>query len=297
MDKKIRIESFKDVIYLTYCALHGRVPSRQRLLKMKLSGVYTVSLGHGLGEVCARVLLAAGVRDRRFTALYKREMQRRQVTSKNKKALTDRLEEEKIWYMPLYGDGLGALYPYKGTRHTCGAEILVDSKYRLRLLEIIEEMGFYTDRYGEGNFDIYTLPPLGRIDIYTGMLSVYPDDRAEDYYSCIKRRLISDKEGCQSYHLSQEDLYVYLLARDESFYKEGRFALSDVFDIFLYRRAFGSGLDREYIKRELRWLRLDGFERVLSKLADDLFCGSLPLSRECAKMLYGVAVSEVKGKR
>ena len=60
----------------------------------------------------------------------------------DKKQLFERLEQEKIWYMPLKGTIIKDLYPSIGMRQMSDFDILFDKEYAEIVRDILLDLGF-----------------------------------------------------------------------------------------------------------------------------------------------------------
>ena len=114
MNKQEYLKNTKDVIYLVYCALNERVPGRSRLEKTDLAGVYDIAQDHLLTAMCAMALESAGIKDDRFTQAMGKAIRKNAQLDIDRAQITKRLEQEKIWYMPLKGALLKDIYPRYG---------------------------------------------------------------------------------------------------------------------------------------------------------------------------------------
>ena len=54
------------LIYLIRCVLHNRIPAKEKLDKMDLSGVFAVAKAHSLAAIAAYALESAGIYDNAF---------------------------------------------------------------------------------------------------------------------------------------------------------------------------------------------------------------------------------------
>ncbi len=60
MDRREYIKAIKDVIYLAYCGVNGKIPGDARVRKMDITAVYEAANKHLLTAICAMSLESAG---------------------------------------------------------------------------------------------------------------------------------------------------------------------------------------------------------------------------------------------
>ena len=125
-------------------------------------------------------------------------------------------------------------------REMSDCDILFDSQYRNTVCELMQGMGYRRDSHGRCH-DVYFKPPVCNFEMHISLFGSTHQKRFADYYADVEQRLIRDKDN------------PFLM------------------DVFVYNRAKGSGLDREYIRSELSKLEIDGLEADLFKLSDKLF--------------------------
>ena len=268
MNKQEYLKNTKDVIYLVYCALNGRVPARSRLEKTDLAGVYDIAQDHLLTAMCAMALESAGIKDDRFTQAMGKAIRKNAQLDIDRAQITKRLEQEKIWYMPLKGALLKDIYPRYGMRQMSDNDILFDKTRADDVREIMESLGFKTKDFGHGNHDVYFKQPVSNFEMHHCLFS---QTSLHNYYQNVKDSLIKDDDNNFGYHFSNEDFYIYMLAHEYKHYQHGGTGIRSVVDIYVYLREYADTLDMEYIKAECRKLGIDEFELQSRSLAMDLF--------------------------
>ncbi|MBR1862922.1 MAG: nucleotidyltransferase family protein [Ruminococcus sp.] len=294
MNRQEYLKAVKDVIYLAYCAVNERVPSSGRVAKMDLDKVYKASESHLLTAMCAMALGSAGVRDERFTQAMGKAIRKNAQMDIDRGLLLERLEEEKIWYMPLKGALLKELYPEYGMRQMSDNDILFDRTRAGDVRRIMESLGFTTERFGAGNHDIYYKQPVSNFEMHTRLFTMTPGIRLYEYYDGIKDRLIKDEENSYGYHFTPEDFYVYMVAHEFKHYSAGGTGLRSLVDTYVYLKENCVSMDLEYIESQCRKLGIDEFERQSSSLAMSLFGGE-KLSAENKRMLSYIVFSGTYG--
>ena len=271
MNKQEYLKNTKDVIYLVYCALNGRVPGRSRLEKTDLAGVYDIAQDHLLTAMCAMALESAGIKDDRFTQAMGKAIRKNAQLDIDRAQIIKRLEQEKIWYMPLKGALLKDIYPRYGMRQMSDNDILVDSGRMEDVKNIMQSLGFTVEHYGHGAHDAYFKLPVSNFEMHHRLFDPEYYPQIHNYYQNIKDSLIKDDDNNFGYHFSNEDFYIYMLAHEYKHYQNGGTGIRSVVDIYVYLREYADTLDMEYIKAECRKLGIDEFELQSRSLAMDLF--------------------------
>lgn len=298
MDKREYIWAIKDVIYLAYCGVNGKIPSSARVQKMDISAVYEASQKHLLTAICAMSLESAGIKDDRFTQASAKAIRRIVQMDIDRAQLFEHFEKENIWYMPLKGSLLKDLYPKYGMRQMSDNDILFDSTRAEDVKRIMESMGFTCEHIGRGNHDVYYKQPVSNFEMHTGLFSdthiaLGLRDFVE-YYKNVKERLIKDENNACGYHFSNEDFYVFMTAHEYKHYSNGGTGLRSVLDTYVYLSKLGYKLDMQYIKTECKKLGMAEFESQSRSLAMNLF-GAKKLTEENKQMLKYIAFSGTYG--
>ena len=293
MDRREYIKAIKDVIYLAYCGVNGKIPGDARVRKMDITAVYEAANKHLLTAICAMSLESAGVKDERFTQAKGKAMRKYAQMDIDRAQLFERLEAAQIWYMPLKGSLLKDLYPKYGMRQMSDNDILFDSARARDVKQIMESMGFACERFGHGNHDVYFKKPVSNFEMHTSIIN-HNDNRIFEYYRNVKDRLIKDEDNNFGYHFSDEDFYIFMTAHEYKHYSNGGTGLRSVLDTNVYLTKPGDKLDMEYIEGECEKLGIAEFERQSRSLAMHLF-GGKKLTDEDKEMLRYIVFSGTYG--
>ena len=138
-------QTTKDLIYLVGCAVNGTVPDHVE--QMDPDGIYQTAARHLLSAAVSFALQRAGVKDERITASIAKSQKKAVILEAEKTALFRRFEEAHIRYMPLKGAVLKDYYPEFGMREMADYDILIDAERAADVREIMESLGFATERY------------------------------------------------------------------------------------------------------------------------------------------------------
>lgn len=265
-----------DMLYLAACELNSQKPDVQRVSTMDLSSIYRIAKRHSMTAIIYMSLDSTNALDYNSTTIKlwredkEKAIRKSLLLDAELSGLSLLLQKNKIWYMPLKGSILKHFYPKLGMREMSDCDILFDSQYRNTVCELMQGMGYRRDSHGRCH-DVYFKPPVCNFEMHISLFGSTHRKRFADYYADVEQRLIRDKDNPFLMHFSDEDFYIYLIAHAGKHYENAGTGIRTLMDVFVYNRAKGSGLDREYIRSELSKLELDGLEADLFKLSDKLF--------------------------
>ena len=282
------------LIYLVSCALNGIVPELARVERMDLPAVYRESERQMLTALAAVALASAGIRDPAFAESYAKAVRKAALLEAEFTALRQELESAEIWYLPLKGAVISRDYPAFGLRQMSDVDVLIDPARAADVREIMVRRGYSVESFGRDFHDVYHKPPVCSFEIHTALFSPIYTPAVRDYYARIEDRLLPD--GAYGRRLSDEDLYIYLLAHEYKHYSMGGTGLRSAADTYVFLKKHGAALDRTYIDGELKKLGLSDFEAQNRALAMDLFGGETLDAQETAMLDY-LATSGVYGDR
>ncbi len=263
--------ALKDAAWLAACAVKVEAPDPGRVAGMDIDALYEAADRHLLAGITAMALESAGVRDDRFTQAKGKAVRKAAAFDIELAAVLAKLEEEGIWHLPLKGCVIKDLYPRIGMRQMADVDILFDALRCKDVRAIMEGLGYRTERYGTEAHDEYTRPPVFSFEMHRMLFP--PDSVFYGYYSEIQSRMIPAEGSGYAFRLSDEDLYVYLIAHECKHYRGSGTGLRSLLDIWVYLRAKEGSLDRDYIGGELEKLGIAEFERRNRLLAARLFDG------------------------
>lgn len=269
-----------DAAYLAACAVDGKTPDAARTAAMDLSALYRFAEQHMLAGAVAMGLESAGVQNEAFTQAKGKIVRKAAILNTERAAVQEALEEAGVWYVPLKGCVLQALYPKLGMRQMADVDILIDDGRCDDVRRIMERLGFSTESFGRTHHDIYHKASLCSFEMHRMLFA--PGSELYGYYCDLTARYRTDGR-CR---FSDEDLYVYMIAHERKHYQAGGTGLRSLLDTYLYCRRKGETLDRAYIGGELEKLGLADFERANRKLSLRLFGGGTLTDADEAMLDY-----------
>ena len=291
------------LMYLIRCALNDKVPAKEKLDKMDLSGVFAVAKAHSLTAIAAYALESAGIYDNAFEEEKNKAIRKEIILNAEREKVLAKLEKAGIWYMPLKGIIIKDLYPQIGMRQMCDNDVLFDKAKIETLKHLMISLGFTMQHDDFGHDIVFTKQPLSNFEMHTALFGVGHDEVMNKHYDNIESRLIKDDNNHYGYHFSIEDFYVFMIAHEHKHYNLGGTGLRSLVDTYVYIKNYGDKMDMQYIQNECQKLRIAEYEEQNRKLAMSVLKGK-KLTDDYRKMLdyivfsgtYGTVQNSVKNK-
>ena len=130
-----------DMIYLTTCAINNEKPKQERIEKLNLPELFEVCQKHILTACVAYALESAGIKDSAFSQAKEKAIRKNILLDTERRTILRRLEEEKIWYMPLKGALLHNWYPKLGMRQ------MSDNDSSINTSQLAASSAFFASSY------------------------------------------------------------------------------------------------------------------------------------------------------
>ena len=258
-----------DLIYLSFCAIHGVVPEKERVKQLDLELLYKVADHQMMTAITALSLESAGIKNEVLTQAKGKAIRKEVLLDAERKSVQEKLEEAGIWYMPLKGAVLKDLYPAVGMRQMSDVDILIDDTRVKDVRRIMEELG-YKHVHRNPIHDDYFKLPVCNFEMHYRLFSA-ESYVFNNYYKRIKEKLIKDEHNNFGYHLCAEDFYIYIISHEYSHYMSRGTGLRPILDIFVFCEHHCDDLDWDYIEGELNELGITQFENKQRSLAYYLF--------------------------
>lgn len=278
-----------DLCYLVSCAVNDRVPDRERISSMDVDAILKLASKHMIGAAAAMALQDAGCQTEQTGSMIGKALRRAVLFETEWNNVRSKLEEAKIWYMPLKGAILKDYYPKYGMREMVDYDFLIDSSRQQDIKELMENLGFTADSYQETYHDVYKKPPVFNFQMHVRLFLSSKTPQITEYYENAEERLLG--EGYEK-HFTKEDFYLYIIAHEFKHYDYAGTGLRSLLDTYVYLKK--ENLDWDYVAREAAKLGLTEFERQNRELSMRLFDGE-DLTEEDIKILNYMVVSGVHG--
>lgn len=196
---------------------------------------------------------------------------REAVQQRELNTLLERFEQEKITVLPLKGCIIKFLYPKPEMRVMSDTDLLFDPKQAAQVRAVMNELGYETKKYGQGDTDFYISPAKMSYELHRSL-------RAEGYHESSRSFLQSltsyalPKRGYQYIlELPNEEHYAYLLCHFVKHLLNGGIGVRQVMDVYLCRHRWS--FHEKRLSLLLEKLELADFAAVLERLADAWFGG------------------------
>lgn len=270
--EKVKIRKiFDDLVWLSYCAVNKVKPDAEHIKDIDINLLFKAAQHHQLTAVTAYALESAGIYNPSFTQAKAKAMRKVGLMDAEMADLFRRMDDLGIWHMPLKGTVLKDYYPSFGMREMSDHDILMDETRTAEVRDILKGMGFKSEHFGEGNHDCYYKEPVCNFEIHRKLFGAFSDERMQEYYVDVNKRLIKDDNTGYGYHLSDEDFYIYLTAHEYKHFSAGGTGIRSLLDCYIYLKVKKDSLDFTYITGEMKKLGIAGFERKRKKLAIKIF--------------------------
>ncbi len=291
------------LMYLIRCALNDKVPAKEKLDKMNLSGVFAVAKAHSLTAIAAYALESAGIYDKAFEEGKNKAIRKEIIFDVERERVFAELEKAGIWYVPLKGIIMKDLYPQIGMRQMCDNDILFDKSKANEVRHIMEKLGFTTEVFDGDNHDTYHKPPVCNFEMHTALFLPQYGETINDYFEKIDGRIIQDSDSSHRYHFSMEDFYLYFLSHGHKHFNQGGIGLRFLVDVYVYNKEYGDKIRKQYIDYECKKLSIIDFENKIRELAFAVLNGN-KLSQKARMLLdymifsgtYGTIQNSINNK-
>lgn len=261
------------LMYLIRCVLNDKIPAKEKLDKMDLSGVFAVAKAHSLTAIAAYALESAGIYDNAFEEEKNKAIRKEIILDSERERVLAELENAGIWYMPLKGIIIKELYPQIGMRQMADNDILFDKTRASDIRSIMIHSGFKTELYDAGNQDVYYKPPICNFEMHTELFPKSIENLFCEYYYGIKERLVKDMSKDYCYWFNTDDLYLFIVAHNYKHYSISGTGLRSLVDTYVFLKKHGDNLNMQYIQNECQKLGIATYEKQNRQLALNLLNG------------------------
>ena len=261
---------YADLLYLLGCAADGRTPDAARTAGMDPAALYQLSKTHTVRAAVYLALKSAGIDDPQLRQAYFNAVRKNILLDAERTDILAGFETHGIWYMPLKGAILHTLYPASGMREMADNDVLYDSTPQETVREIMLARGYTAEDVGRTHHDVYMKPPVLNMELHT---TLFGRDLTAfyAYYADPMRLMQRDADKTYGYHLSDEDMYVYMTAHEYKHFSKGGTGIRSLLDCYVYCKVKGDALDWAYIEAQCETLGIAAFEQSRRALAQKVF--------------------------
>lgn len=163
--------------------------------------------------------------------------------------LKEDFSEKGINVLPLKGLRIKKLYPETVLRLMGDLDILYRKSQFFEVKNGLQALGYtYKKESAGGHHQIFERPPVTHVEMHRALL---PDESpfAEYYADPWQRALPTDEESV--YRFSPEDEYIFMLMHGYKHFSGAGSGVRTMLDFYLFLKAYGDTLNREYIDGEI----------------------------------------------
>lgn len=179
--------------------------------------------------------------------------------------------ENGLRCLPMKGYCLKKYYPSSDMRYMSDLDIFIDLNNAEKAKGILENLGYTFDFCGKVH-DNYIKKPIMHIEVHKYLMD---DDmyNIAQYYNSTDGFMRGNKlsDSTLEYTLSDEEFYIYMISHCAKHYLTFGTGIISVMDIFIFLSKKGKCLNHEYIKSELKKLKLSKLNEKLVALANMWF--------------------------
>ena len=284
VEQSYRTDAAKyDMLYLVSCAVNGVMPDKDRVNQMDAGKVYSACKKHSLEAIsfsAVEPLLDEDASRREPVMLKWKESKllseaRDIMMDAERGSLFEFMEHKGIRYMPLKGIILKKMYPRTWQRQMSDNDIWFDKAFHQQVYDWFVARGYEAVSIGTAHDDIYKKLPFCSFELNRYMVEKDVEPVWTEYYSDVENRLLPQEGTEYGRRFSDEDFYIYMIVHAAAHVKLGGTGLRTVLDCFVFLKEKKETLDRSYIHRELKKLKLTEYEKNLRELSDVIFSDPL----------------------
>ena len=171
------------LMYLIRCVLNDKIPAKETLDKMNLSGVFAIAQAHALTAIVAYALESAGEYYKEFEEEKAKAIRKTIILDTERERVFTEFNKAGIWYMPLKGIILKDYYPAFGMRQMADNDILIDRSRQEDIKRIMLSCGFYVKSYDKSKHDVYFKEPVCNFQMH---VSLFEEDNKDVLYCYFK---------------------------------------------------------------------------------------------------------------
>ena len=260
-----------DLIYLASKTVNGEKIEPFECSLMDIDGVFEVARVHGMAAIAAYALgqvikLPPEYSEFKHKAVYSASMFNIERTK-----ILNEFEKNQILYLPLKGIIIKSYYPKSFMREMADNDVFFDESRADDVMSIMEGLGYECSFFNKNHHDVYTKDSSFVFEMHRSLFSEYSAESLFKYYKNVKDRLIKDRENSFGYHMTDEDVYIYLICHLHKHYSSGGAGLRFLLDIYVFNKHFDGKLDTGYLNSEFSSLGLLDFEKSVNSLAKKVF--------------------------
>lgn len=262
------------MLYLSLCIINGQKPDIAYVEKIDLDELYKECNRHNITALVSYALETVIELPKKWSDAKGKSIRKSMLYDFERELITDFMNENGIKYMLLKGVLLKELYPEIGMREMSDNDIYYDIAFREKLEEFMLSLGYKCD-HKDNNHDVYEKEPIYNLEFHHAFFSKITSERLYKYYIDIEKRMVKNDDNPYGYHLSNEDLYIYLIAHEYKHYTHFGTGIRSLLDCIVFLSKFGNTLDWNYINSETNKIKISKFEKSQRDLCYKLLNSNL----------------------
>ena len=276
-----------DLIYLARCAVDSVKPDPEKCSNMDLDKLAAVAGFHAMQSIAGYALSDIVELPKVFDHAMKKNIRKLVLYDIERAEIFRVFDERGIRYLPLKGIIISSLYPKRAMREMADNDILCDNTRMDEIRDIMESFGYNCEAYSEEiSHDVYTKSPALEFEMHRALFVKGDSALLSAYYADITDRLIKDDDNTCGYHMTDEDMYLYMLCHIYKHYSHAGTGLRSLLDVYLFIRRYYDSLDKDYLTAQLTELSLISFESMIRQLAVKVFAGEQLSKNESSVLDY-----------
>lgn len=209
--------------------------------------------------------------------------------------LYEAFESRGIRFMPLKGLVIKEIYPEGYARTMSDFDILVDEENVLEVKHMMEELGYTTKEFGLEHHDIYKKGKGICVEIHRDLMP----DEGEHLYTGFdnawdEKLTRQDEQNKMFYRQNIDEFYIFMIAHAAKHFFLSGFGMRLVLDIGVYRKKYKDELDKYYIDKRLKELKIGRFAKILELLADVWMNETTDFKAEGSLLYKGISETDLR---
>ncbi len=215
---------------------------------------------------------------------------REAIQQRELEALFARFEAEKITVLPLKGCIIKYLYPKPEMRNMSDIDLLIDPRQAAQIKTVMDELGYDTYYYEQGDTDVYISPARMNYEIHRSLRNGGFNASSRSFLGALVSYATPKRGYEYVLELPYEEHYAYLLCHFVDHLICGGIGVRQVMDIFLCRHRWS--LEPNRLDALLGSLELKEFAATLERMADCWFGGGQGdrVTEELGTYIFGSGV-------
>lgn len=202
------------------------------------------------------------------------------------------LPGEGIALLPVKGCWLKEQYPEIDYRQMSDLDLLIHQEDVPKANALMLQWGYVWEEDLVENHDSYGKPPYLGIELHRSLLP--PEDSHYGYYEKIWEKAVPVDGLPGVFRLKPEDEYIYYIVHLYKHILHAGTGIRSFLDSLVYRKTYPD-MDRAYLLRELKLLRLDAFAVCVETLADCWFDTGTPIPQHMEDMQMSILCAGTYG--